>query len=167
MPVRLASCDQDIQVRKEPWQVLPLKLLCGSKQAEMLGSSHGPSSQSFAFVLCASREFWTCPRDREEKCNFFQWIDASGGQQQPGGALGSSMQRQNEKPWAIDQGGPQQKRLKSAANEGIAGELQAEHMVNKVKCTCGDPASLLTSNSQKNPGRKFYKCPKPQGEQCR
>ena len=77
------------------------------------------------------------------------------------------MQLQNEKPWAMDQGGPQQKRFKSGANEGIGGDFQAEGMGKEVKCTCGGSCVLLTSNSQKNPGRKFYKCPKPQGEQCR
>jgi hypothetical protein len=28
-------------------------------------------------------------------------------------------------------------------------------------CQCGGEAVLLTSNSSNNPGRQFYKCPKP------
>ena len=154
---------------KNPGRSCPYSCSVAQVKKRFLAEVTDLPATAFQWFLCICREFWTCPRDRDEKCNFFQWIDASatGGQQQPGGALGGSMQRQNEKPWATDQGGPQQKRLKSAANEGIEGDLQAELMINKVKCTCGDPASLLTSNSQKNPGRRFYKCPKPQGEQCR
>eukprot|EP00877_Chromochloris_zofingiensis_P004470 jgi/Chrzof1/14023/Cz08g21140.t1 len=37
---------------------------------------------------------------------------------------------------------------------------------SNVMCPCGLPAVVRTSQSQKNPGRQFYKCPKAMGEQC-
>lgn len=37
----------------------------------------------------------------------------------------------------------------------------------ETTCECGDPAVIRTAGSTSaNAGRQFYKCPKPQGEQC-
>ncbi|XP_059315653.1 uncharacterized protein LOC132066344 [Lycium ferocissimum] len=35
-----------------------------------------------------------------------------------------------------------------------------------VKCNCGTIAKHLTSSTPSNPGRKFYKCPRPKGNSC-
>ncbi|XP_060202851.1 uncharacterized protein LOC132631275 [Lycium barbarum] len=35
-----------------------------------------------------------------------------------------------------------------------------------VKCNCGTIAKHLTSSTPSNPGRKFYKCPRPKGSSC-
>ena len=36
------------------------------------------------------------------------------------------------------------------------------------ECPCGGgPCTVLTSQSERNPGRQFYKCPKPRESQCR
>ncbi|XP_060201888.1 uncharacterized protein LOC132630315 [Lycium barbarum] len=35
-----------------------------------------------------------------------------------------------------------------------------------VKCNCGTIAKHLTSSTPSNPGRKFYKCPRPKGNFC-
>ncbi|XP_060202944.1 uncharacterized protein LOC132631384 [Lycium barbarum] len=35
-----------------------------------------------------------------------------------------------------------------------------------VKCNCGTIAKHLTSSTPNNPGRKFYKCPRPKGNFC-
>ncbi|XP_019248599.1 PREDICTED: uncharacterized protein LOC109227862 [Nicotiana attenuata] len=38
---------------------------------------------------------------------------------------------------------------------------------HQIKCHCGMIASNLTSKTISNPGRKFYKCPKPKDYSCR
>lgn len=36
-----------------------------------------------------------------------------------------------------------------------------------IDCPCGaGPAKVLTSYSERNPNRRFYRCPKPRGEDC-
>ncbi|OIT39546.1 hypothetical protein A4A49_61917, partial [Nicotiana attenuata] len=37
---------------------------------------------------------------------------------------------------------------------------------SKRKCHCGKIAHLFTSKTSFNPGRRFYKCPKPEANSC-
>nr|XP_009769523.1 PREDICTED: uncharacterized protein At4g04775-like [Nicotiana sylvestris]XP_016465194.1 PREDICTED: uncharacterized protein At4g04775-like [Nicotiana tabacum] len=37
---------------------------------------------------------------------------------------------------------------------------------SKRKCLCGEIANNFTSTTPLNPGRRFYKCPKPEGSSC-
>eukprot|EP00775_Hariotina_reticulata_P014221 gene14221-14365_t len=115
-----------------------------------------------------NRQFYGCskPRDDPSKCKFFKWADevgssGSGSQQQPHQAAagvaygfgGSALPNGAAAAGAVGSG------PHGAAGAAVGGDAV-------VLCVCGQPALQRTSNTSKNPGRVFYKCPKPQGEQC-
>lgn len=52
-----------------------------------------------------------------------------------------------------------------ASHEGPGGNSSGSE-TNIPPCQCGQPCVRRVSNTGKNPGRAFFKCPKPQGEQC-
>lgn len=62
-----------------------------------------------------------------------------------------------------EEGQPPPKRSRS---DEAAGPVQYEVAEAGPKCVCGQTAVLKTSNSAKNPGRKFYACPKDRNNQC-
>ncbi|OQR93067.1 DNA topoisomerase [Achlya hypogyna] len=93
------------------------------------------------------REFYVCSFPQADSCGFFEWKDGEGA-----GTYGSS-------------GGPGSNGggsyARAAANRSTAGGAQRV-------CQCGEIATELTSKSAANPGRRFYKCPKPdKAEQCK
>ncbi|PNH05256.1 hypothetical protein TSOC_008496, partial [Tetrabaena socialis] len=69
-----------------------------------------------------------------------------------GGAYGSG-----EYGTAPAAGGSQGNGVSADAAGGVAAPL----------CQCNEACIRRVSNTGKNPGRGFFKCPKPQGEQCR
>eukprot|EP00873_Tetraselmis_striata_P003214 jgi/Tetstr1/423478/TSEL_014159.t1 len=47
-------------------------------------------------------------------------------------------------------------------------ELEEPQGEPTMECPCGaGPCRVWTANTAANPGRQFFKCPKPKGEQCR
>jgi len=54
--------------------------------------------------------------------------------------------------------------LTDDASSAVVPEPPAEPAID---CPCGaGPAKVLTSYSERNPNRRFYRCPKPRGEDC-
>ncbi|GLC36475.1 hypothetical protein PLESTB_000152200 [Pleodorina starrii] len=54
----------------------------------------------------------------------------------------------------------------AAAGPGPGGSSPNPPATNAPSCQCDQPCIRRVSNTGKNPGRAFFKCPKPQGEQC-
>lgn len=91
-----------------------------------------------------NRQFFACAHPAVESCGFFLWKDEYEGQQQ------------------LDSTRPGRYRQPSSTS---ASSRRGEE-ATATNCSCGLPGILLTCKNGANKGRTFYKCPKPQGNQC-
>eukprot|EP00891_Asterochloris_glomerata_P006968 jgi/Astpho2/6968/fgenesh1_pg.00107_%23_36_t len=91
------------------------------------------------------RKFYKCSQAKGEGCNYFAWADELGKAAASGGG-----------PLSSPLGSPAASQQGSAGSSGLT-----------VLCDCGIQCRRLQSHSAANPDRWFYKCSKPQGQQCK
>lgn len=104
-----------------------------------------------------NREFFACSRPNTESCGFFQWKD-EWNPQDASASRRSSTSRNNPPSSRTSFGTSTNSSSSNNNNNALAGP--------GTKCECGQPATLLTCRQGPNQGRTFYKCPKPQDQQC-
>ncbi|GAX77550.1 hypothetical protein CEUSTIGMA_g4994.t1 [Chlamydomonas eustigma] len=111
----------------------------------------------------SNRDFYKC-----STCDFFQWCDAVSAPQTKG--FGGSLEHSkaslggsyNSSPYKMAApNNNSQKYVFGADNPGQSGGDE------NPKCMCGLPMPVKTSNSEKNPGRQFYTCPKDREDPSR
>ena len=94
------------------------------------------------------REFFTCSKNRDEQCGFFQWAD-----EEP---------RSNSRP--------QQNRVQPQQRHNQFNNTGARNDDNdlEINCNCGQPSARRTVQKDgANKGREFFTCSKNRDEQCR
>ena len=93
------------------------------------------------------RDFYKCSLPTDQQCDFFQWVDESG-----------TNNNNTTTSFSSDYDG----------SFGVGETMNpATGTENAVLCPGhGLPCRLLTSRSSANNGREFYKCPLPNDQQC-
>jgi hypothetical protein len=94
----------------------------------------------------------------------------------PGSTYGGYNQQQQQGAFAVAQQYEQTGQGQyNAAGNGQYNDYNQQHQQQGAgdagppppNCDCGGPASIRTSNSARNPGRQFFSCGKPMGDESR